>query len=109
MLVGQALVGSWRVGNEKLCFKDGSLSSLTYLFLPAWRGYFLHERIILADLRRLNGGGRVDALVGYCCVTSHKAFICKDLFSLMVSVGQVFGDSQREKVWFEVSWVQMQA
>lgn len=37
----------------------------------------------------------VGVLVSYCCVTNHKALICKYLFSLMVSVGQVFGNSQR--------------
>lgn len=37
----------------------------------------------------------VGVFVSYCCVTNHKALICKYLFSLMVSVGQVFGNSQR--------------
>lgn len=51
----------------------------------------------------------VDVLVSYCCVTSHKAFICKDLFSLMVSVGQLFGNSQRGSYGLGFLGVKMQA
>lgn len=47
--------------------------------------------------------------VSDCCVTNHKALICKYLFSLMVSVGQVFGNSQRGKYGLGFLGVKMQA